>query len=152
MMRTVSVVAFAAPLGVVAVLARAETAPSPPVSLGAGVTLSIAPLKRPRSATTELVSLPVTIANQGPGAVRFKCRQFVLTDGVGQKAMALLPSELLFEKVSSPPLPEGTIPPGRSSSGSLYFHLPSTFVAAFELRVDLESPDGTALGQTFVPL
>jgi hypothetical protein len=152
MMRTATGIAFALSLGGVAVLARADTAPPSPVALGAGVTLSITPLKRPRSATTALVSLPVTIANHGPGAVRLRCRQFFLTDGVGQKAMALLPSELRFEKVSSPLLPEGTVAPGGSSTGSLYFHMPATFVAPFELRVDLESPDGTALGQTFVPL
>jgi len=152
MMRAVTGVALAASLGFAAVLARADTAPAPPVSLGAGVTLSITPLKRPRSPTTDLISLPVTIANHGPGTVRVKSRHFLLTDSVGQKAMALLPSELRLEKVSSPPLPEGTISTGRSSSGSLYFHLPSTFVAPIELRVDLESPDGTALGQTFVPL
>ena len=152
MMRTVTGVAFAAFLGFAAVLARADTVPPPPVSLGAGVTLAITPLKRPRSAATTLISLPVTIANNGPGAVRVKCRDFLLTDGVGQKAMALLPSELVFEKVSSPPLPEGTLSTGRSSSGSLYFNLPSAFVPPVELRVDLESPDGTALGQTFVPL
>jgi hypothetical protein len=152
MTRTVTGVVFALSLGFAAVLARADTVPPPPVSLGAGVTLSIAPLKRPRSATTDLISLPVTIANHGPGMVRIKCRHFLLTDSVGQKAMALLPSELLFEKVSSRPLPEGTLSTGRSSSGSLYFHLPATFVPPIGLRVDLEAPDGIALAQTFVPL
>ena len=116
------------------------------------MTLSIAPLKRPRSSTTVLVPVPVTIANHGSGTIRVKYRQFALTDSVGQKAMALLPSELQFEKTSSPPLPEGTLSSQRSSSGILYFHLPSTFVPPIGMRVDLESADGTVLGQAIVPL
>ena len=133
-------------------MARAGADPPPPVPLGAGVTVSIAPLKRPRAATTALVPLPVTIANRGPGTIRLKCRHFMLTDSVGQKAMALLPSELQFEKTSAPPLPEGTLSSGKSSSGSLYFHMPATFVPPIGLRIDLEAEDGTVLGQTIVPL
>ena len=133
-------------------MARADAAPPPPVPLGAGVTVSIAPLKRPRAATTALVPLPVTIANHGPGTIRLKCRHFMLTDSVGQKSMALLPSELRFEKTSAPPLPEGTLSSGKSSSGSLYFHMPATFVPPIGLRIDLEAEDGTVLGQTIVPL
>jgi hypothetical protein len=120
--------------------------------LGAGVTLSIAQIKRPRSAASDLVPLPVTIANHGPGTIRVRYRHFMLTDSAGQKSMALLPSELLFEKTSSRPLPEGTLSSGKSSFGTLYFHLPSTFVPPIGLRVDVESADGTVLGQTIVPL
>lgn len=116
------------------------------------MTLSIAPFKRPRAATTELVPFPVTIANHGAGTIRVKYRHFMLTDGAGQKSMALLPSELQFEKISARPLAEGTISSGKSSSGILYFRLPSTFVPPIGLRVDLESADGTVLGQTMVPL
>ena len=134
-------------LGLIAVGAGAVPAPPPPVSLGAGVMLSIAPLKRPLSAASALVPLPVTIANHGSGPIRVKCRHFFLTDGVGQKSMALLPSELVFERTSSPPLPEGTLSSGQISAGTLYFHLPSTFVSPIELRVDLESADGAVLGQ-----
>lgn len=145
-------VVLAVSLGFIAVIARADAAPPQPVSLGAGVTLSIAPLQRPRSEGSDLVPLPVTIANHGPGTIRIKYRHFLLMDGVGQKSLALLPSELLFEKTSSRPLPEGTLSSGKSSSGSLYFHLPSTFVRPIGLRVDVESADGTVLGQTIVPL
>jgi hypothetical protein len=116
------------------------------------VTLAIAPLKRSRAGTAELVPLPVTLANHGAGTIRVRYRQFMLTDSVGQKSMALLPSELRFEKTSSPPLPEGTLSSEKSTSGTLYFHLPSTFVPPIGLRVDLESADGAVLGQTIVPL
>jgi hypothetical protein len=149
-------IALALSLGCIAVLARAALrsgAGSPqPLSLGAGVTLSIAPVKRPPSTTSDVVPLPVTLANHGAGTIRVSYRDFSLTDGAGQRSMALLPAELLFEKVTSPLLPEGAIARGQSSSGSLYFHLPSTFVRPIGLRVDLEAPDGTALGQTIVPL
>jgi hypothetical protein len=151
-LRTVIGVALAVSLGFTAEVARGGTAPPQPVSLGAGVTMSIAPLVRPRSAASDLVSLPVTITNHGPGTIRVKYRHFFLADSAGQKSMALLPSELLFEKTSSRPLPEGTLSGGKSSSGSLYFHLPSTFVRPIGLRVDVESADGTVLGQTIVPL
>ena len=119
---TVTGVVLAVSLGFVAAVARADAAPPQPVSLGAGVTLSIAPLQRPRSAASDLVPLPVTIANHGPGTIRIRYRHFLLTDSAGQKSMALLPSELLFEKTSSRPLPEGTLSSGQSRSGSLYFH------------------------------
>jgi hypothetical protein len=151
-LRAVVAVVLAVLLGFVAAIARAGDPPPQPVPLGAGVTLSIAPLKRPRSATTELIPLPVTLVNHGAGTIRVKYRQFMLTDSVGQKAMALLPSELRFEKTSSAPLPEGTLSSEKSSSGTLYFHLPSTFVPPIGLRVDLESANGTVLGQTIVPL
>ena len=139
-------------LALIAAIARADVAPPQPVPLGAGVTLSIASLARPRSAASDLASLPVTIANHGPGTIRIKYRHFFLTDSVGQKSMALLPSELLFEKTSARTLAEGTLSSGQSSSGSLYFHRPSTFVPPIGLRVDVESADGTVLGQTIVPL
>ena len=150
-MRTVIGMAVAVSLGVMAAIAHAGAAPQP-VPLGAGVTLSMAPLKRPRSPGSDLVPLPVTIANHGPDEIRIRYRHFFLIDSVGQKAMALLPSELLFEKVSARPLPEGTLSNGASSSGSLYFHLPSTFIPPVGLRVDVESADGRVLGQTVVPL
>jgi len=145
-------IVLAVSLGFAAGIARADAAPPQPVPLGAGVTLSFAPFKRPRAATTELVPLPVTIANHGAGTIRVKYRHFMLTDGAGQKSMALLPSELQFEKISARPLSEGTLSSGKSSSGILYFQLPSTFVPPIGLRVDLESADGTVLGQTMVPL
>ena len=151
-MRAVTGIVLAVLLGFGAAIARAVDTPPQPIPLGAGVTLSIAPLKRPRSSTTELVPVPVTIANHGAGTIRMKYRQFALTDSVGQKSMALLPSELQFEKISSPPLPEGTLSSEKSRSGVLYFHLPATFVPPIGLRVDLESADGTVLGQTIVPL
>ena len=145
-------IVLAVSLGFAAAIARADAAPPQPVPLGAGVTLSMTPFKRPRSATTELVPLPVTIANHGAATIRLKYRHFFLTDGAGQQSMALLPSELQFEKTSAPPLSEGTLSSGKSSSGILYFHLPSTFIPPIWLRVDLESADGTVLGQTMVPL
>ena len=151
-----AVIAFALSLGCFAILARAAlrsgAAPRQPFSLGAGVTLSIEQIKRPRTATSDVVPLPVTLANHGAGTIRVKYRDFSLTDGAGQRSLALLPSELLFEKVSAPLLPEGAIVSGQSSSGSLYFHLPSTFVRPIGLRIDLEGPEGAALGQTIVPL
>ena len=149
-------IAFLLSVGCIAVLARAAlrsgAATRQPFSLGAGVTLSIAEVKQPRGATSNVVPLPVTLANHGAGTIRVKYRDFSLTDGAGQRSMALLPSELLFEKVSAPLLPEGAIASGQSRSGSLYFHLPTVFVRPIGLRVDLEAPDGTALGQTVVPL
>lgn len=151
-------IAFALSVGCIAVLARAalrSAAASPqPLSLGAGVTLAIAPtpMKRPPTATSDVIPVPVTLANHGSGTVRLMYRDFSLTDGAGQRSMALLPAELLFEKVSAPLLPEGALASGQSSSGSLYFRLPSSFVRPIGLRIDLESPDGTALGQTIVPL
>lgn len=151
-MRALTGVVFAVSWGFVALVARADSARPQPVPLGAGVTLSIAPLKPPRSATTALVALPVTIANQGAGAIRIKYRHFLLMDSTGQKAMALLPSELLSEKLSSPPLAESTLSSGKSVSGNLYFHRPSTFVPPTWLRIDLEAVDGTVLGQSIVPL
>jgi hypothetical protein len=151
-LRAVAGIVLAVSLGFAAAIARADAAPPQPVPLGAGATLSITPFKRPRSATTELVALPVTIANHGAGTIRLKYRQFLLTDGAGQKSMALLPSELQFEKTSARPLAEGTVSSGSSSSGVLYFHLPSAFIRPIWLRVDLESADGTVLGQTMVPL
>jgi hypothetical protein len=151
-LRAVTGIFVAVLLAFAAAMGRAADRPPQPVPLGAGVTLSVAPLKRPRASTTELVPLPVTIANHGSRTIRVRYRHFLLTDGVGQKAMALLPSELQFEKTPSPPLPEGTLASEKSSSGTLYFHLPPTFVAPIGLRVDLESADGTVLGQTLVPL
>jgi hypothetical protein len=149
-------IAFALSVGCIAVLARAAlrsgAAAPQPLSLGAGVTVSIAPVKRPRSATSDLLPVPVTLANHGSGTIRLMYRDFSLTDGAGQRSMALLPAELLFERVSAPLLPEGALASGQSSSGSLYFHLPSAFVRPIGLRIDLESPDGKALGQTIVPL
>ena len=149
-------IALVLSLGCIAVLARAALRSGAdarqPLSLGAGVTLSIEPVKRPRTATTDVVPLPVTLSNHGSGAIRVRYRDFSLTDGAGQRSLALLPSELRDQKVSSPLLPEGSIASGQSRSGSLYFHLPSAFVHPIGLRVDLEAPDGTALGQTIVPL
>jgi hypothetical protein len=149
-------IAFALSLGCIAVLARAAMrsggAARQPLSIGAGVTLSIAPVKRPRTATSDLLPLPVTLTNHGSGTIRVSYRDFSLTDNAGQRSMALLPSELLFEKVSAPLLPEGAIASGQSRTGSLYFHLPSSFARPIGLRVDLEAPDGTALAQTIVPL
>jgi len=143
-------------LGCFAVLARAALRSGAetrqPLALGAGVTLSIAQVKPPRSKTSDVVPLPVTLANHGSGAIEVRYRDFSLTDGAGQRSLALLPSELRDQKVSSPLLPEGAIASGQSRSGSLYFHLPSAFVRPIGLRVDLEAPDGTALGQTVVPL
>ena len=150
-------IAFALSLGCIAILARAAlrsgaAATPQPFSLGAGVTLDIAEVKRARTATSDIVPLPVTLTNHGPGPIRVKYRDFSLTDSAGQRSMALLPSELLLDKVSSPLLPEGSIARGQRSTGSLYFHLPAGFVRPIGLRVDLEAPDGTALGQTIVPL
>jgi hypothetical protein len=149
-------IAFALSLGSIAVLARAALrsggAFRQPVFLGAGVTLSVEPMKQTRAATSDVVPLSVTLSNHGRGTIRVKYCDFSLTDGVGQRSLALLPSELLFEKPSSPLLPEGALLSGQSSAGSLYFHLPSGFVHPIGLRIDLESPDGTALGQTIVPL
>jgi hypothetical protein len=149
-------IAFVLSLGCIAVLARAAlrsgAATRPPLFLGAGVTLSIEQVKQPRTTTSDVVPLPVTLSNHGSATIRVKYRDFSLTDSAGQRSMALLPAELLFEKVSSPLLPEGSIASGQSSSGSLYFHLPSAFVRPIGLRVDLEAPDGTALGQTVIPL
>jgi hypothetical protein len=148
-------IAFVLSLGCIAVLARAALRSGPrtsqPFALGAGVTLSIAKGNE-RAASSDVVPLPVTLTNHGSGTIRVKYRDFSLTDGAGQRSLALLPSELRFEKVSSPLLPEGAIASGQSSSGNLYFHLPSAFVRPIGLRVDLEAPDGTALGQTIVPL
>jgi len=147
-------IALVLSLGCVAVLARAalDAGPRGPLALGAGVTLSIAPLNHPPAATSDVLPLPVTLTNHGARAIRVRYRDFALTDGAGQRSMALLPSELRGEKVPAPLLPEGSIASGQSSSGSLYFHLPSAFVRPIGLRVDLEAPDGTALGQTVVPL
>lgn len=149
-------IAFALSLGCIAILARAalrsDGASPQPLALGAGVTLSIAPVKRPRAPTSDVIPLPVTLANHGSSTIRVSYRDFSLTDGAGQRSLALLPAELRSEKVSSPLLPEGALPTGQSSSGSLYFHLPATFVRPVGLRIDLEAPDGTALGQTIIPL
>jgi hypothetical protein len=149
-------IALVLSLGCIAVLARAAlrsgSDPRHPLALGAGVTLSIEHVKRARSATSDVVPLPVTLTNHGSGPIRVRYRDFSLIDGAGQRSLALLPSELRFQKVSSPPLPEGAIASGQSSSGSLYFHLPTAFVGPIGLRVDLEAPDGTTLGQTVVPL
>jgi hypothetical protein len=149
-------IALVLSLGCIGVLARAALhsgASTPhPLSLGAGVTLSIERVKLPRTATSDLVPLPVRLTNHGSGAIRVRYRDFSLTDGAGQRSLALLPSELRYQKVSSPLLPEGAIASGQSSSGNLYFHLPSAFVRPIGLRVDLEAPDGTAIGQTIVPL
>lgn len=148
-------IALVVSLGCVAVLARAAlragAGPRGPLALGAGVTLSIAPVKHPPAAT-DVLPLPVTLTNHGARTIRVRYRDFALTDGAGQRSMALLPSELRVEKVSAPLLPEGAIASGQSSSGNLYFHLPSAFVRPIGLRVDLEAPDGTALGRTVVPL
>jgi hypothetical protein len=155
-LRTATGIVFAVSLALIAALARAAIRsgdmPSPPVFLGAGVILSIGPLKRPRGATSDVVPLPVIIANHGPVAIRIRYRGFSLTDGVDQRSLALLPSELLFEKTSRRLLREETLSSGESRSGDLYFHLPATFVPPIGLRVDLESPDGVALGQTIVSL
>ena len=149
-------IALVLSLGCIAVLARAALRSGaesrPPLSLGAGVTLSIGQVKPPRSKTSDVVPLPVTLANHGSSAIEVRYRDFSLTDGAGQRSLALLPSELRYQKVSSPLLPEGAIASGQSRSGSLYFHLPSAFVRPIGLRVDLEAPDGTALGQTIIPL
>jgi hypothetical protein len=149
-------IAFVLSLGCIAVLARAAlragAAAPQPRFLGAGVTLSIAPVNSPANPKSDVVPLPVTLTNHGSGTIRVKYRDFSLTDSVGQRSLALLPAELLFEKVSSSLLPEGSLGSGQSSSGSLYFHLPSGFVRPLGLRVDLEAPDGTALARTIVPL
>ena len=149
-------IAFVLSLACIAVLARASlrsgASTRQPLGLGAGVTLSIEPVKQPRTPSSDVVPLPVTLTNHGSGAIRVRYRDFSLTDGAGQRSLALLPSELRYQKVSSPLLPEGAIASGQSRSGSLYFHLPSAFVRPIGLRVDLEAPDGTALGQTIVPL
>jgi len=149
-------IAFVLSLACVAVLAQASLRSGAntrqPLLLGAGVTLSIEPVKQPRTPSSDVVPLPVTLTNHGSGAIRVRYRDFSLTDGAGQRSLALLPSELRYQKVSSPLLPEGAIASGQSRSGSLYFHLPSAFVRPIGLRVDLEAPDGTALGQTIVPL
>ncbi len=148
-------IAFVVSLGCVAVLARAAlrsgAGPRGPLSLGAGVTLSIAQVKR-AGTTSDVVPLPVTLTNHGSGTIRVRYRDFSLTDGAGQRSLALLPSELRFERVSAPLLPEGAIASGQSRSGSLYFRLPSAFLRPVRLRVDLESPDGTVIAQAVVPL
>jgi hypothetical protein len=148
-------IALVLSVGCIAVLARAAlrsgAGTRQPFALGAGVTLSIESVNG-RVASSDVVPLPVTLTNHGSATIRVKYRDFSLTDGAGQRSLALLPSELRFEKVSSPLLHEGAIASGHSSSGNLYFHLPSAFVRPIGLRVDLEAPDGTALGQTVVPL
>jgi hypothetical protein len=155
-LRTTIRIAFVLSLGCIAVLARASLlsgASTPqPLALGAGVTLSIEPVKRPRTPGSDVVPLPVTLTNHGSAVIRVRYRDFSLTDGAGQRSLALLPSELRYQKVSAPLLPEGAIAGGQSRSGSLYFHLPAAFVRPIGLRVDLEAPDGTPLGQTIVPL
>ena len=98
-------IAFVLSLGCIAVLARAASAlrratRRQPLALGAGVTLSIEQVKQPRTATSDVVPLPVTLANHGSGAIRVRYRDFSLTDGAGQRSLALLPSELRFQKVS----------------------------------------------------
>lgn len=155
-LQTMIRVALVLSVGCIAVLARAALRSGgerrQPLALGAGVTLSVEQVKRPRTATSDVIPLPVTLTNHGSGAIQVRYRDFSLTDGAGQRSLALLPSELRFQKISSPLLPEGAIASGQSSSGNLYFHLPSAFVRPVGLRVDLETPDGTTLGQTVVPL
>ena len=91
-------IALVLSLGCIAVLARAALrsggSSRQPLSLGAGVTLSIEPVKRPRTPSSDLVPLPVTLTNHGSGAIRVRYRDFSLTDGAGQRSLALLPSEL----------------------------------------------------------
>jgi hypothetical protein len=123
---------------------------SQPRFLGPGVTLSMGGLKNPPKGSN-IVSLDVTVANQGNGPIKLRYCDFSLADGAGQRSMALLPTEL-DGKRSGRLLQEGVLPGGESRSGTLYFRTPFAFARPFDLRVDLETAGNADISRTFWPL
>jgi hypothetical protein len=128
-------------------------APSPqPWALGQGVTLSI---DRLRSSTERkdsgIISMSVTITNDGQGAIILKYRDLSLSDRAEQRYPALLPAELPGERTGVL-LPEGVIGRGHRRSGLLYFRAPPSGAGPIKLRVDLESAGEVPISRTFLPL
>lgn len=133
----------------------AQPSAPPPVPqprfLGPGVTLTMGPLKNPAHGSN-IVALDVTIANHGSVSVKLKYVDFSLSDGAGERSMALLPVELVHENISSGIFQEGILPSGQSRTGTLYFRTPYDFPRPFDLRVDLETTANSELSRTFWPL
>lgn len=123
---------------------------SQPRFLGPGVTFSMGSLTSPPHGSN-IVSLDVTVSNQGSGAINLKYCDFSLSDGAGQRSMALLPTELTGKRTGRL-LQEGLLPSGESRAGTLYFRTPFAFARPFDLRVDLETADNAAVSRTFWPL
>jgi hypothetical protein len=101
---------------------------------------------------SNIVALDVTVANHGAVAVKLKYVDFSLSDGAGERSMALLPVELAYEKIATGIFQEGTLQSGQSRSGTLYFRTPYDFPRPFNLRVDLENTGNSELSRTFWPL
>lgn len=130
----------------------AQGASPQPWALGEGVTLSI---DRLRSSTGRrdpgIISMRVTIANDGPGEIMLRYRDFSLSGSAEQRYPALLPAELPGERTGVL-LPEGVIGRGHRSSGLLYFSAPPPGAGPIKLRVDLESAGEIPISRTFLPL
>jgi hypothetical protein len=125
-------------------------APPPPRFLGPGVTFTLGALKNPPHGSN-IVSLDVTVTNQGSEAINLKYCDFSLADGAGQRSMALLPAELADKRVVRL-LAEGLLPSGQTRAGTLYFRTPFAFARPFDLRVDLETASNASVSRTFWPL
>ena len=115
------------------------------------MTLTRGELKNPPHGSN-IVALDITVANHGGIAIKLKYADFSLSDGAGERSMALLPVELTHEKISSGIFKEGTLASGQSRSGTLYFRTPYDFPRPFNLRVDLETTGNADLSRTFWPL
>jgi len=118
--------------------------------LGGGVTMAIAPAGRPPAATGRVIPVWITLTNGGGAPIHVEYRDFALSDESAAHSLALLPSELDPQRRATRLLPEGVLPRGASTSGLLYFRLPSPRPAA--LRVDLEAANETVISRNFVPL
>lgn len=101
---------------------------------------------------SNIVALDVTVENHGGVAIKLKYADFSLSDGAGERSMALLPVELAYENISNGIFKEGNLPSGQSRSGTLYFRTPYDFPRPFNLRVDLETAGNADLSRTFWPL
>jgi hypothetical protein len=124
-------------------------APSPqPWALGQGVTLAIDGL---RSSTGGIISMRVTLTNDGQGEIMLRYRDLSLSGSAEQRYPALLPAELPGERTGVL-LPEGVIGRGHRSSGLLYFRAPPAGSGPIKLRVDLESAGEIPISRTFLPL
>jgi hypothetical protein len=122
-----------------------------PLTLGPGVTLTRGELENPPHGSN-IVALHVTVENHGSVTIKLKYADFSLSDGAGERSMALLPVELAYEKISSGTFQEGTLASGQRRSGTLYFRTPYDFPRPFNLRIDLETAGNADLSRTFWPL
>jgi uncharacterized protein DUF4352 len=122
-----------------------------PLTLGPGVTLTRGELKNPPHGSN-IVALDVTVENHGSVTIKLKYADFSLSDGAGERSMALLPVELAYENISSGTFQEGTLASGQRRSGTLYFRTPYDFPRPFNLRIDLETAGNADLSRTFWPL